>query len=288
MDRGTVRAARITEQLADAIAKAVDGKDTGPAIRAAIERAGRRFTTAKLARVLEEEILHGQMLGALDADWEAENRTAIAPVRFKERDTRFAQRPLVEAIRVFNEREPVTREVFDAMEEGAQRRAFTIARAANRKMVATAKRALAGQLARGADLADFREVLRQRLEAAGWTPANPSHVETVFRTNVMSAYGGGRARQMMQPEVLAARPYWQILGVTDSRQRPTHRAVHQVVLRADDEFWLTAYPPFGYNCRCRVRSLGEAEGAKLVRSGSSIRDLPDPGFTSGLGVALQD
>lgn len=297
VDRGVVKTVAITGAFAELLVDAVDGKTDGKAIAAALTRAGKRFSGARIAKPLESEFLHGQMLGALDADWEAENAKTIKPASFsalygptllKLRDTRFAERPLVEAIRVFQDREAVTPKVFASMTKAAKRRAFTIANATSKAMVTTAKRALASQLARGADLRNFREVLERRLESAGWVPANASHVETIFRTNVMASYGGGRAKQMLQPDVLEARPYWQIVTVNDGppRQRKTHQAVHLVVLRADDPFWRTCYPPFGFNCRCRVRSLGEREGAELVVSGSSIKNLPDPGFTSGIGPLL--
>jgi SPP1 gp7 family putative phage head morphogenesis protein len=123
-------------------------------------------------------------------------------------------------------------------------------------------------------------------------PANPSHVENIFRTNVMGAYGAGRHAEMTQPAVLAARPYWQVLGVDDARTRETHRAAHGKVFRANDPGWKTAYPPFGYMCRCRVVSRSEADLTRLgltVATWAGVSGLPDSGFhsgTAGLFTAL--
>jgi uncharacterized protein with gpF-like domain len=89
--------------------------------------------------------------------------------------------------------------------------------------------------------------------------------------------------------VLKARPYWQVMGVGDARQRDNHRAVMNWVIRADDAIWKTVHPPFGYQCRCRLRSLSEQLVQKLglqVRHGSEVRDLPDKGFESGIGSLL--
>jgi uncharacterized protein with gpF-like domain len=129
------------------------------------------------------------------------------------------------------------------------------------------------------------------LETAGFTPANPSHVETIYRTNVLNSYNSGRYAQATKPSVLKLRPYWQIRTVNDGppRQRKTHQDVHLWVLRADDSFWKNAYPPFGFNCRCRVVTLSEPElKAKNLRvhSGGEIHLLPDTGFTSGIGALL--
>jgi uncharacterized protein with gpF-like domain len=95
---------------------------------------------------------------------------------------------------------------------------------------------------------------------------------------------------MSQEEVLELRPYWQILGIKDGRQRAAHGDVHGAVLLATDPFWQGAAPPFGYNCRCRIRSLSatSSEAHSRVQAGTSaiFKRLPDPGFASGIGVLL--
>jgi hypothetical protein len=291
--RGVDATLVVTEKLAGAIVRAVSGKSNAKAIEAAINSAAKGFGTSKLAAPIERELLHGALLGALDSAHEAETGAPVKVETFRAlhsqllaSDTGFAGRPLKEAINAFLKKKAVTRDVFDAMEKEAQRRAFTVAGMANDAMVSTVKRELIRQVAVGADLREFGKNAAARFEAAGWVPANPSHVETVFRTNVLGAYNGGRVRQMAQPEVLAVRPYWQSLPVGDGppRQRPTHR---MFVLLASDPFWQDASPPYGYNCRCRLRSLSVRQGAPMVQSGGSIHGLPDPGFTSGLGALFE-
>jgi hypothetical protein len=300
IERGTDATLHVTEQLAEAIVRAVHGKSSKGSIRSAIDGAARRFGARKIAAPIQRELMHGAMLGALDAAWEADHDEAIAVERFTDlhsavralagsgTDTRFSAKPLSEAIKSFLKKDAVTREDFDLMTKAAQRRAFTVAKAANEAMVQTVKQELIRQLAAGADLADFGKHAAARFEAAGWTPANGSHVETVFRTNVLGSYGQGRVRQMTQPDVLDARPFWQILGAGDGppRQRRTHQAVHGLVLRASDPFWQSAYPPFGHNCRCRTRSLSLRQGAGKVQEGKGgpFSRLPDEGFASGIGA----
>ena len=50
----------------------------------------------------------------------------------------------------------------------------------------------------------------------------------------------------------------------DSRTRPSHAALNGKILRYDDPFWNSFYPPNGWNCRCRVRALSES---RLTRKG---------------------
>jgi len=297
VQRGVRETLGETEAFGEALARAVEGKTSAKAINAALKAAAKRYPTRRIAEPVERELLHGGMLGALDSDFEAREGTQIAVESFaalhaalllaRGTDRGFANRPLKDAIERFLQREPLTREVFDEMEAAAKRKAFTVANAASKAMVQTVQRELARQVEQGADLRDFSRHAAERLEAAGWTPSNGSHVETVFRTNVLNTYNGGRARQMRQDSVIDLRPFWQILGVKDSRQRQNHRAVHGVILPATDPFWLEAYPPFGFNCRCRTRSLSIAQGASHVQEGKNfLRYVPDPGFDSGLDQVL--
>jgi SPP1 gp7 family putative phage head morphogenesis protein len=297
VERGVDQGAAITAGWAEQILDAVDDRSSVQSILTALGELERRLDLEEFARVVEQQILHGAMLGVLDSEWEREHDEDIAPARFAEPQP-FSGVPYEDARRLFDARQVLPRPAFDALEQGARRQAFTVARMASAEMLNVTKAELARQLAHARDrpvvgpdgvarregfnLRTFRKFAKERLESAGWTPANKSHVETVFRTNVIGALASGRFVEMRRPEVLSALPYWQIRGVSDSRTRPTHKAAFGIILPADHPFWRTAYPPFGYNCRCGVT----ARSARwLERSGKSIgpvpKDLPDPGFDSG-------
>ncbi len=53
-------------------------------------------------------------------------------------------------------------------------------------------------------------------------------------------------------EVSELLPFWERLAVMDDWTRPAHRALHGVIMPADDPFWDEHYPPDGFNCRCTV------------------------------------
>lgn len=242
------------------------------------------------------------MLGVLDVDWEVQHEDEIELVKFAGptvEEPPLAHAPFTEAIADFRARRIMTPAAFKLLEDGARRKAFSIAGMVKRDLLATAHAELLRQIDgsqrathrdpntgkwiyEGPNFREFKTFVRDRLESAGWTPANPSHVETVFRTNVMSAYAGGRVAQMKSPAVVDRMPYWQIRGVSDSRQRPTHKAALGIVLPANHAFWKSAYPPFGYNCRCRVVARSKAWVDRTSTPiGPVPQGLPDPGFDSG-------
>jgi phage gp29-like protein len=297
VDRGTSDFVVQSQALGQDIAKRVDGKTTGKSIRKAIKAAGKAWDRKRFADIIERELMHGLMLGALDADFEMQANERVAVESFSQlhqglmllkegvdTDPAFSKRPQIDAGKEFISKDVVTRDIYDQMSAAAQRRSFTVANAATEEIVRVVQRELVRQIALGSELADFKKHALRRMSDAGWTPINSSHAETVFRTNTMNAYNSGRRRQMTQPAVLAARPYWQVLGVGDGppRERANHAKTNNKVFRANDPGWKTKYPPFGFNCRHRVRSLSKAQGEAIgISEWSDFDDLPDPGFTSG-------
>jgi SPP1 gp7 family putative phage head morphogenesis protein len=137
----------------------------------------------------------------------------------------------------------------------------------------------------GADMNEFLEGLDDVAGQVGLTDVDPFYWETVFRTNVQTAYGAGRYEGMRNPEVESAMGYYQYLTVGDSAVRPEHAALHGRVWPADDpavsEFW----PPNGWNCRCSMLPLTkdeiDAEGLDISDGAPEIDGepvKPDDGF----------
>ncbi len=139
-----------------------------------------------------------------------------------------------------------------------------------------------GRSGKGVSFRDFKKNLADVWESAGFTgeEGKAYRIENIFRTNMQSAYSAGRFQQMKR--VAKRRPYWQYQAVQDKRTRATHAAMNGLVFPADDPIWNTWYPPNGYMCRCKVRSLSarqvEKRGIK-VDKGTKIIQLPDSGFT---------
>lgn len=292
--RGSRELTRLVRPWLDELLDVADGAEPTKIYRR-LQRAGEAIDVEPYARALERRLLHGLMLGGVDADWEMGNEVVIAPAEFgrgvllldgsgppaPSGVPDFATMPFGEAVKSFLNKKVLTRRDFDRLTGAAKRRAFTVAGQQQKAAVALAHDELAQAIAGGDDLRTFSKALDARFDAAGWTKLNPSHTETVMRNGVMGGYADGRRAQMTQPEVLAARPYWQVLGVDDTRTRKTHKAAHGKVLAATDAFWTRAPLPWGHNCRDRAISRSERDLRRLglsVTIGASLRGLPDEGW----------
>ncbi|SMC28538.1 phage putative head morphogenesis protein, SPP1 gp7 family, partial [Desulfacinum hydrothermale DSM 13146] len=113
----------------------------------------------------------------------------------------------------------------------------------------------------------------------------PWRLDTIFRTNVQSAYGAGRYKQMV--ENAPQRPWWLYDAVLDARTRPSHAAMDGRVYRFDHPVWDKWYPPNGFNCRCTVRTLSDRDMERrgLRQSVRPPEAAPDEGFAYNPGRA---
>jgi len=155
------------------------------------------------------------------------------------------------------------------MWQEAHAKAFTVAKVSRLDLLQDIRGAVDKALVNGTTLADFRKELEPIMKAQGWwgrapvTGAqlgSPHRLETIFRTNLQTAYSAGRYKEAK--ENADDRPYWQYIAVMDIRTRPAHAALNGKIFRHDDVFWDTHHPPLGFRCRCRTRAFTEKDIAK--------------------------
>jgi len=166
-----------------------------------------------------------------------------------------------EAIAWFQARVPLTREEWDTLTAQVRRKAFTVSGVALLDVVAEVWESLTKALEDGTPYREWADGIRNRLEAA-WGRRNGQRVETIFRTNVQMAYQSGRWAQLQDPEVQKTHPYLMYDAVLDSRTTEICRARNGTVLRANDPWWASNWPPLHFNCRSGVRPLTEAEASR--------------------------
>jgi SPP1 gp7 family putative phage head morphogenesis protein len=117
-------------------------------------------------------------------------------------------------------------------------------------------------------------------ETEDWTRA---YAETVYRTNVHSAYAAGEIRQSLEPVALQVLPAWIYEAVGDSVTRPNHLAADGMIAAKRDPVWDYWYPPAGFSCRCACREMDVydlEEKGRLTSSGQVYAKIP-VGISSG-------
>lgn len=120
---------------------------------------------------------------------------------------------------------------------------------------------------------------------------SPHHLDNIFRTNIQNAYAHGIWTQ--QQENKANRPYLKYSSLTDSRVRPSHLALNNIIRHIDDAFWDTHYVPNGFNCRCAIDAITESQAKRLgITTDDDLPDIqPDEGWAispSSYGKQLND
>lgn len=160
----------------------------------------------------------------------------------------FLRMTFAEALDSFLARRLITPEEFRRLSDEARQRAFTVTRISSEALRERIFRLLAADLESGGTYDAFAASVASGETDLGLTPSSPAYVETVYRTNVASAYGAGRYRQLTSAPVIAARPFVQYRTVRDSRVRSSHAALDGMVFRQDDPAWPNYAPPNGFQC----------------------------------------
>ncbi|OYX04766.1 MAG: hypothetical protein B7Z15_17380 [Rhizobiales bacterium 32-66-8] len=202
--------------------------------------------------------------------------------------------PFVEAIAHLRDRLALSDSDWQALLRGAAGRADEIvdaqAEAMGRDLLATAAEIFEA----GGTPADFRKQYDGIAQRYGWVSAGDPgwHSNLIWRMETGNARAAGRWEQAQQLQ--RARPtvryFFRYVTAGDHRVRDTHREWHGIVLPIDHWFWLTHFPPNGFNCRCHVMTVSERD---LVRYGWTVthdsdRRLaipPDEGFSGNVGIA---
>ena len=181
--------------------------------------------------------------------------------------------------------------------EAAHSRVFTVAKIVEDDVLKLIKSELDAALESGISQQNFKKVLIEKLESAGFLEKAglaAHRIDNIYRTNTATAYNVGRYVDMK--ENVQFRPYWQYMAVLDSKTRPHHAAMSGRVYPANSPVWSRWWPPCGFRCRCYVRALRQkdiermklkldSELPEVEENGVKVKATPDLGFRYNPGEA---
>lgn len=157
---------------------------------------------------------------------------------------------------------------YKEMMHEAHHKAFTVAKVTRLDLLSDIKEEILKAQKEGSSYQSFKKSIKPTLIKKGWwgdvEVINPKtgefknifvgdkRLKTIFLTNMRVAYQVQKATKFYADDAVE---YLRYISVLDNRTRPAHKALHGTILKKDDPFWKSHYPPNGWNCRCRVQAV---------------------------------
>jgi uncharacterized protein with gpF-like domain len=163
---------------------------------------------------------------------------------------------------------------------------FTVAKAMRLDILEDIRAALDQALADGTSFATFQKELKPLLQAKGWWGkkemvdpdggeiklaqlGSPRRLETIFDTNLATAYSEGQDERIERNKRLF--PFLEYIRSSASHPDKTHLAYAGLVLPVDDPFWRYHKPVKRWGCKCTVV---QHTGRTLERDGLAVGKAP--------------
>jgi hypothetical protein len=189
-------------------------------------------------------------------------------IAFNARGDGKFNKPFTEQADFFRQKLNLPTERWDDILNEAHDRAFVVAGAAKADLLNDLRSAVDSAIAEGKSIQWFRKEFDNIVAKNGWqgwtgegTKAGRDwRTRVIYQTNLSASYAAGRYRQLTDPDLLKSRPFWKYVhNDTVRNPRPLHQSWSGTVLRYDDPFWQTHFPPNGWGCRCRITAVRESE-----------------------------
>ena len=181
--------------------------------------------------------------------------------------------PYAEAVEYLKKRDVLTKVDYKKLTAQLKFRAFTASRISDGALLKRINGELIKSIESGEGLKAFLEMTKtDLLNKVGLGNAGGWYWETVYRTNVQTAYNAGRMMGYEQDKPYAL----ELVVIDDARTTDYCRqyAGKGFILPYSDPFWRTHIPPFHFNCRTTIRAIYDQD--ELPESWSSKTDLARP------------
>ena len=180
--------------------------------------------------------------------------------------------PFDEAVKFFGQKTNVPTKTWTDLWQEAHVKAFSVAGATSDALLTDFKTSLTEALAQGTTLEQFKRDFNTIVQKHGWehTGKPARRAAIIYETNLGMAFSAGRYAQMTDPVNRAVFPCWTYRHSGAAHPRKQHLGWDGTTLENTNSFWITNYPPNGWNCRCWVDPTMRADLRRAGKSG------PDP------------
>ena len=184
-------------------------------------------------------------------------------------------------------------ETWRDIQRAAHDRAFMVAGAMKADLLADLRKSV-DQAVQGGSIGEFRKQFSDIVAKHGWTgwtgegskAGEAWRTRVIYQTNIVTSYAAGRRAQLLDPDLLARRPFWRYVHSDSvSHPRPHHKqwGDMRLTLRHDHPFWDTHYPPNGWGCKCRVVPVAKP-GEEDATTPPEGWDATDPRTDAPVGI----
>ncbi len=160
-------------------------------------------------------------------------------------------------------------------------KAFTVAKCMSLDLLRNIQEQITKGIAEGKPYEVIAKEMRELMISSGWWGVqemvdpltgerkavqlgSARRIETILDTNMRMAYSAGHYQRGMASKT---HEYIMYRIGNSEKHREEHVAWDGVVLKRDDPWWNTHYPPNGYNCRCYTEFLTKRQVARLEKEG---------------------
>ena len=145
---------------------------------------------------------------------------------------------------------------------------FVVAGANRNDLLADLRGAVEAAIADGETLQQFRTRFADIVQRHGWSYNGGEgwRSRVIYDTNLRTSYAAGRFNQLMA--LSDTLPFWEYQH-SDAVEHPRelHLAWDGMILRFDDPWWITNFPPNGWGCQCGVVGRSWDDLRRLGKSG---------------------
>ncbi len=197
-------------------------------------------------------------------------------------DPAYGSLPFAEQIAFFKAKLDLPSARWTDLWQAAHDRAFVVAGAMRADLLADLHAAVLKGIEQGGTLAEFRQDFDALVDRHGWTGWTGSdsaagrdwRTRVIYGTNLRTSHAAGRHAQASA--LAARRPWWRYRhNDTVTHPRRLHKSWDGLVLRHDDPWWRSHWPPNGWGCRCRIETLADRDLERLGKAGPDR--APDDG-----------